>query len=554
MRNRAAMSLKRPKFRMSMNKVNLYNLSRVILPAYKTRTFFQQKWSAKSLMRTYHGEQVREGQWTRMFSRRLRSVRDKGSRRAKASESDSEVEPTPFMNMTFAPLERRLDVAVFRALFASSVRQARQFVVHGKVKVNGQVMRYSAYLLNPGDMFQVDPDHVMLAMGEKKIPGQGISTRAAQRQYSLEHQDELAAKIAHGQKQRADRLRERGQRRRNRIPTESRLCTNCGENGHFWDQCSSPLKCTICAQDGHDASSCAESGKSTPLADKIRGALAQRRRETIDQWRQSLPAEQRLCTNCGQRGHLWEQCSNPAVCSFCKDEGHNQAGCAKQLALAGGITDTTDPAQIKETLKALQAQAKDVLSSQHDTLPAKQKQNLRTFKRTIRQLLSQAGKDSLLTDSLEAQFQELTHRLKIEKQSSQQGPSSDKADATGAEAAAKVVDPNANILPVDQFNELHRAVMTSRIVTPKPAEAPKQEPWFQVPNEKDLSKPYLTPWQPRAYLSAFAFIPRYLEVNQNACAAVYLRHPVARPGSAEVPTPYPEMVNAAAFAWYLRRR
>lgn len=44
----------------------------------------------------------------------------------------------PYQQMTFAPLERRLDVAVFRALFASSARQARQFVIHGAVTVNGK--------------------------------------------------------------------------------------------------------------------------------------------------------------------------------------------------------------------------------------------------------------------------------------------------------------------------------------------------------------------------------------------------------------------------------
>jgi len=44
----------------------------------------------------------------------------------------------PFSQMTFAPLERRLDVAIFRAMFASSTRQARQFVVHGAVTVNGK--------------------------------------------------------------------------------------------------------------------------------------------------------------------------------------------------------------------------------------------------------------------------------------------------------------------------------------------------------------------------------------------------------------------------------
>jgi len=46
--------------------------------------------------------------------------------------------PVPYMHMTFAPLERRLDMAIWRALFASSARQARQMVIHGHVKVNGQ--------------------------------------------------------------------------------------------------------------------------------------------------------------------------------------------------------------------------------------------------------------------------------------------------------------------------------------------------------------------------------------------------------------------------------
>lgn len=51
---------------------------------------------------------------------------------------------TPYMQMTFAPLERRLDVAIFRAMFASSTLQARQFCVHGAVKVNGKKVRHTS--------------------------------------------------------------------------------------------------------------------------------------------------------------------------------------------------------------------------------------------------------------------------------------------------------------------------------------------------------------------------------------------------------------------------
>jgi ribosomal protein S4 len=56
-------------------------------------------------------------------------------------------EPTPYMGMTFYPQERRLDTAIFRALFASSARQARQFVVHGFVKVNGKKVTSDAAMM-----------------------------------------------------------------------------------------------------------------------------------------------------------------------------------------------------------------------------------------------------------------------------------------------------------------------------------------------------------------------------------------------------------------------
>lgn len=49
---------------------------------------------------------------------------------------------TPYMQMAFAPLERRLDVAIFRAMFASSTLQAKQFCTHGAVKVNGKTVSF----------------------------------------------------------------------------------------------------------------------------------------------------------------------------------------------------------------------------------------------------------------------------------------------------------------------------------------------------------------------------------------------------------------------------
>ena len=62
----------------------------------------------------------------------------------------------PYMNMVYAPTERRLDTAIFRALFASSTRQARQFVVHGFVKVNGKKVRLISDFIYSSLPFLID--------------------------------------------------------------------------------------------------------------------------------------------------------------------------------------------------------------------------------------------------------------------------------------------------------------------------------------------------------------------------------------------------------------
>ena len=139
-----------------MKKETLYNLSRMKAQHTGPRTFFQQKWTAKSISRAYHGFKVREKQWQRLFSRTANAVvpmnakylaNHDGSEMAAGRGSGKQLAPgispdipktTPYMQMVYHPLERRLDTAIFRALFASSAKQARQYVVHGGVRVNGR--------------------------------------------------------------------------------------------------------------------------------------------------------------------------------------------------------------------------------------------------------------------------------------------------------------------------------------------------------------------------------------------------------------------------------
>ena len=52
-------------------------------------------------------------------------------------------------------LESRLDNVVFRLGIAATRRQARQFVVHGHILVNGRRVTAPSYRLNPGDKIAV---------------------------------------------------------------------------------------------------------------------------------------------------------------------------------------------------------------------------------------------------------------------------------------------------------------------------------------------------------------------------------------------------------------
>ncbi|KTW31421.1 hypothetical protein T552_00065 [Pneumocystis carinii B80] len=145
--------LKSLKIRMSWSKQNLYKLSRKIIPVYG-KTLSRQIASAKSETRAYHGEMLREHQWLRLFS-----LSEMEKRKTKELSA---------INI-YSILERRIDTIIHRALFASSIKQARQMVIHGKVKINGKRIRDPGYFLEPGDMFSADVITVMRNTGSPEM-------------------------------------------------------------------------------------------------------------------------------------------------------------------------------------------------------------------------------------------------------------------------------------------------------------------------------------------------------------------------------------------------
>jgi small subunit ribosomal protein S4 len=74
-------------------------------------------------------------------------------------------------------LERRLDNVIYRLGFARTRPQARQFVNHGLVKVDGQRVDIPSYLVNPGQQIEMKeaaleiPDVQELTESKVPIPG-----------------------------------------------------------------------------------------------------------------------------------------------------------------------------------------------------------------------------------------------------------------------------------------------------------------------------------------------------------------------------------------------
>lgn len=196
-----------------------------------------------------------------------------------------------------------------------------------------------------------------------------------------------------------------------------------------------------------------------------------------------------------------------------------------------GIAEVEEPgwedieevrAQRKEDFGRLLTQLENSLMDRRNRPGAKRKQELRALRKEILGYMRSVNRKTAKT--LDEEFNSLLARMSL-------GSSSQQAQDGAEQQEAKAKEPTK-----EQIQALREAMERER------------------ENPVDESKPYATPWSPRPYMSAFAFIPRYLEVNHKICAAVYLRHPVARPNLAEVPTPFPAEVQQLAFNWYLRRR
>lgn len=207
-----------------------------------------------------------------------------------------------------------------------------------------------------------------------------------------------------------------------------------------------------------------------------------------------------------------------------RKEAEEEAQSPNKATASSGWQDIEEVrTQRKQDFDNILTQLENALTDKKNKPGAKRKQALRALRKEVLGYMRTVNRKTAKT--LDDELNSLLARMSLNTSTKEEEKSAARIEETQPKEPSK-----------EQIQALREAIQR------------EQE------NPVDVSRPYATPWQPRPYMSAFAFIPRYLEVNHKICSAVYLRHPVARPSLAEVPSPFPADVHQLAFNWYLRRR
>ncbi|KAG1813511.1 uncharacterized protein BJ212DRAFT_1447767 [Suillus subaureus] len=118
----------------------------------------------------------------------------------------------------------------------------------------------------------------------------------------------------------------------------------------------------------------------------------------------------------------------------------------------------------------------------------------------------------------------------------------------------KHTNANTRLAPGDMISVDPAAI---RFLQEPGSSKAKSEVLESLPAQSSAStKSSLTPFNLPPYASPFIFIPAYAEVSFPTCSAIYVRHPTARPGYSEIPTPYDAdgEVIRLAWEWYSKMR
>lgn len=116
------------------NKKHKIKASKLIKASRKRSSLYEKLLKQKKILRAYYGN---------LTNKQLQYILNYSKKNA------------VYKNNPLLLLEHRLDIIIYRLNWVNSIFQAKQFIKHGNILVNGVKITHSKYLIQPGDVIQV---------------------------------------------------------------------------------------------------------------------------------------------------------------------------------------------------------------------------------------------------------------------------------------------------------------------------------------------------------------------------------------------------------------
>lgn len=515
---------------------------------------YQQKWTAKAETRSYHGEKLTETQFRNIFDGQLNAVAPL------QSQSDSKnAKPTPFALQTYSSVESRLDQAVFRAMFATSPRQAAQFIRYGNVKVNGVTMKHANYKLSPGDIFSVDPDRVLQALGRskpclkesvdvtnsmirrynsyirkcKKFPEYMWQARQRFRKrhpvYFRRHYENKAKRIAASNEKILKQMN-----KDINVLTPSALLKSILLQENYFDKFG-----TLPVIHGSEIHS-----KSLSVLQLVTGKRqnltrakeetateepAQNNTETAPASEASSSPESSSPSSSSPPPPTSSSSSSPSPEDASKTESESSSSSPSSSSSSSASTSDLNLPPVDEI--RVEALVTKFFPPPKADGTQVSKSDLPVNRGDVKKLLLEISKIRATSIEKEA-------KSKLQDQRDLDKP--EPYDPTWIER----LSPELELIDYEAIKEEPNSVLPIRLPWQSGGHYGLQNP----------DKPYFSPWSPRPFLSPFVILPHHIEISFETCHAVYLRDPVARPGHSEVISPFPLDMHERAYMFYVTKR
>lgn len=491
---------------------------------------------------------------------------------------------TPFALQTFVHLEKRLDYAVFRSMFAASVRQAGQFIRQGNVTVNGVKVKDASYPLNPGDLIAVKPEKVLFAAGKPK-PSVEEAVKIDNRQ--IKKFNQYIKKCNDDPEKmwsvRQDKIKKRSA---GQLADPKKQIELQKANEANYQVMLARLRDVVTAGTFEDLVTGRDEFLKTQTADTQ--AVGEKLLKLIDQ---QFPANGGDPVSPTSEGFLTPE----AAMEFLNQR-------SKAIIEAGGLSlEAKEETPLNQSAEEAAKDAKDAKvaemakdAERQELSPEKRKaadaaesalKKYRQRQRDMEVIASNRNEFKVHPKDVNhvatiknPHAKNIVSNFMITRKAEFAGVHERKVAYAGRcliqEIVTNVTDgihedyqKNQELLlsGPSESSEINphwlqslgplREKIDAAEAAENEAEAAQEFPWQKkhLYGRQDTSKPYFTPWRFRPFISPSVIYPHHIEIDFKTCSAVYLRDPVARPGMSEVISPFSLTSHELANLYYIKK-